>query len=145
MLGQRSSNGLTLVELLVVLAIIGTLLSVGGYGLMNYRQGEVWRQQVAAIEGLLVTGSQIARSSGRPVELIATNDKLYLAQEGQPLSSAAPHLRMRLRGNLQAQGQSTGRILLWRPSGRVEGAQSLYLEYAGRSRTFMISPWGEVR
>jgi len=142
-------KGLTLVELLVVMAVMGILLSIGAYSLGDYRRAQQWRAEVARLEGLLRTGGQYARSSGRPVELVLSGQEVYLAVEGSPLylqgaREVAPHLRVLLNGQLQASGQTGGTLLRWRPSGRVEGARSLELTQASRRAVFSLSPWGEL-
>ncbi|ADH65387.1 hypothetical protein Mesil_3597 (plasmid) [Allomeiothermus silvanus DSM 9946] len=142
-------KGLTLVELLVVMAIIGILMPIGAYSLSSYRQAQQWRAQVASLEGLLRTGGQYARSSGRPVELVLSGQEVYLTVDGNPLYAqggreVAPHLRVRLDGHLQASNQSSGTLLRWRPSGRVEGVRSLELTQGSRRAVFSLSPWGEL-
>jgi prepilin-type N-terminal cleavage/methylation domain-containing protein len=142
-------KGLTLVELLVVMAIIGVLLPVGAYSLSGYRQAQLWRAQVAGLEGLLRTGGQYARSSGQPVELVVSGQEVYLTVDGNPLYAqggreVAPHLRVLLNGHLQAGSQSGGSLLRWRPSGRVEGARTLELTQGRRRAVFALSPWGEL-
>lgn len=142
-------KGLTLVELLVVMAIIGIFLPLGAYSLGNYRRAQQWRAQVASLEGLLRTGGQYARSSGRPVELVLSGQEVYLTVDGNPLYAqggreVAPHLRVRLDGHLQAGNQSGGTLLRWRPSGRVEGERSLELTQDSRRAVFSLSPWGEL-
>ncbi len=142
-------KGLTLIEMLVVLAIIGILLSIGAYSIVQHRQASAWRAQVADLEGLLRTGSQFARSSGRPVELVVSGSTVYLAQAGQALHLqgsrvVAPHLQVRLQGQLHAGNLTSGTFLTWRPSGRVEGERTFQLIQDRRSHTFQISPWGEL-
>lgn len=142
-------KGLTLVEMLVVLAIIGLLLSVGTFSLVNHRQGKIWRSQVAALEGLLQTGGQIARSSGRAVNLVISGNTAYLSQEGQALHLQgsrviAPHLQAHLVGQLRAGELTSGTVLTWRPSGRVDGERTLQLSQEGRSHTFRLSHWGKL-
>lgn len=138
-------NGVTLVELLIVMAIIGILIPIGTYSLGSYRQGQQWRAQVASLEGLMRTGGQYARSSGRPVELVLSGQEVYLSVDGNPLyAQGAPHLRVRLNGHLQAGDQSSGTLLRWRPGGRVEGVRSLELTQGSRRAVFSLSPWGEL-
>jgi len=142
-------KGLTLVELLVVMGVMGILLSIGAYALGDHRRAQQWRAEVARLEGLLRTGGQYARSSGRPVELVHAGQEVYLAVEGRPLHlqggrEVAPHLRVLLNGQLQASGQTGSVLLRWRPSGRVEGARSLELTQDGRRAVFSLSPWGEL-
>lgn len=142
-------KGLTLVELLVVMAIIGIFLPLGAYSLGNYRRAQQWRAEVASLEGLLRTGGQYARSSGHPVELVLVGQEVYLTVDGNPLYAqggreVAPHLRVLLNGRLQAGSQSGGTLLRWRPSGRVEGARSLELTQDSRRAVFSLSPWGEL-
>lgn len=142
-------KGLTLVEMLVVLAIISILLPIGAYGIFQHRQALVWRTQIADLEGLLRTGSQFARSSGRPVELVVSGSTAYLVQAGQALHLqgsrvAAPHLQVRLQGQLHAGNLTSGTFLTWRPSGRVEGERTFQLIQNTRRHTFQVSPWGEL-
>lgn len=143
-------KGLTLVELMVVLAIVALLLPVGAWGMAQRRQAEQWRAVAGALEGLLRAGGQIARSSGREVRLAVAGGAAYLEQDGLPLHlgvrasaggrTAAPHLRVEL---LPGMSLSPGG-LRWRASGRVEGPHELTLLWGGRSRTYAVSEWGEV-
>lgn len=145
-------KGLTLVELMVVLAIVALLLPVGAWGVAQRRQAEQWRAAAGALEGLLRAGGQIARSSGREVRLAVAGGAAYLEQDGLPLHlgdrplaggrTAAPHLRVEL---LPGMSLSPGGGLRWRASGRVEGPRELTLAWGGRSRTYAVSGWGEVR
>lgn len=143
-------KGLTLVEMLVVLAIVGILLSIGGYNIFAHRRAEAWRAEISSIEGLLKTGSQVARSSGRPVQLVVSGSTAYLSLEGQPLyitesgKLVAPHLRVNLSGTLESGGRTSGALLLWRPSGRVEGERIIRLSDGSRSFVFTLTPWGEL-
>lgn len=139
-------EGLTLVELMVVLAIVALLLPVGAWGMAQRRQAEQWRAATGALEGLLRTGAQVARSSGREVRLVVAAGAVYLEQDGLPLHLAAgrvaaPHLRVEL---LPGMSLSPGG-LRWRASGRAEGVRELTLLWGGRSRTYAVSGWGEVR
>lgn len=138
-------KGLTLVELMVVLAIVALLLPVGAWGMAQRRQAEQWRAAAGALEGLLRAGGQIARSSGREVRLAVAGGAAYLEQDGLPLHLTAgrvtaPHLRVEL---LPGMSLSPGG-LRWRPSGRAEGPHELTLLWGGRSRTYAVSEWGEV-
>lgn len=143
------SKGLTLVEMLVVVGIVAILLPVGVFSLVNHREGIAWRTQVAELTGLLRTGGQVARTSGRPVELVLSNQRLYLVQGGAPLHQqagrvTAPHLEVYLIGHLQAGTRTGGILLTWQPSGRVEGERNLRLTRGQRLQDFYVSSWGEL-
>lgn len=143
------SKGLTLVEMLVVVGIIAILLPVGIFSLVNHREGITWRNQVAELRGLLKTGGQVARTSGRPVELMLSDSRVYLVQDGAALHQqagriTAPHLEVYLRGHLQAGTRTGGILLTWLPSGRVEGERNLRLTRGHRLQDFYVSSWGEL-
>lgn len=136
---------LTLVELLVVLAILAVLLPLGAWGMAQRRQAEQWRVTGQALEGLLRAGGELARASRQEVRLALGGGEVYLERAGAAMHLeggrvVAPHLRVELLSGMTLSPPG----LRWRPSGRVEGPRTLTLAWGGRSRTYAVSEWGEV-
>lgn len=91
--GGRSESGFTLVELLVVLAIIGLLLALVPTALQRYKESADYRDAVRTIASGLATARHEAVSGGRAVAF-----SIDLAERRFGVEGRAPH---RLADGLQ--------------------------------------------
>ncbi len=81
---MRAVRGFTLVELLVVFAIIGLLLAVTPFAVQRYRESAEYRDTVRAMTADIATARNLAISSGRNVAFGIDLRARQYGVEGRP-------------------------------------------------------------
>lgn len=144
--GLRTS-GLTLLEVLLVVAILGIVL---GIGVFNGRQAVTVQGEMAAINSLQQTvwqGATAASSRGRIVTMRMEGRDLVLRLGDDPEGQV---LRRETFPREVTTNMPQGNVLTFTPPGKVEinslaAAQDFYVATSRGQSSFEISVIGEVR
>lgn len=145
-------SGLTLTELLVVMAIAFTVTMVSGISIFNNARELSIQQEGSAIEGFLVKARDRALLRGQCTTVTQEPQRLIIASYKEPKGDCVPPFTDRdgpeLVLNLEKGGDlspfSTGNPLIFNPSGGTETPDQAIatIEYsrAQDSMTFQILP-----
>lgn len=141
----RSTGGFTVVELLIVVAIIGVVV---GIGVINGRRVKDNQDDAASVRSLQQTvwqGATAAAARGRVVTMRLEESELMLRVG----SGASGQI---VRREALPKGVSTnmpqGEVLIFTPPGKIEsleGKQAFYLESSRGRSNIEFSIIGEVR
>ena len=136
--------GFTLVEILVVLAVIGIALSIGFVGLAQMRQSQESRAGIQTVRQMVLAGATLAASRGLALELVRGGNRLNIRTQANQAVLRSAELPSSLASQLP-----NGVWLEYTPAGMVvipSGFTNPFsLTDRGKTYSLRISLIGEVR
>jgi prepilin-type N-terminal cleavage/methylation domain-containing protein len=146
MLGSWRQNGFSIIELLVVLAIIGVVVGIGVFNGLRVLQGQQERAAVRSIQQSIWQGATAASARGVETELVRNDRQLLVREVVSGRTLRREELPAGVSTNLPA-----GQVLRFTPPGRVAIAtlralpEPLVVEASGRRYQLRVSLIGEVQ
>lgn len=130
---MRRVRGFTLVELLVVFAIMALVIGVVPVAMDRMREGAQYRDVVRTINGQLKAARAQATASGKGVYFVADlNQRQFGLLGAAPLTGLPQPLQMRAVVASTEAVQRTGRLsILFMPTGGSSGGSIEILREAG--------------
>ena len=137
-------RGFTLVEILIVLAIVSIALSIGAIGLAQVRLSQESRAGVGSVRQIILAGATAAASRGIALELVRSGNRLNLRNPADNSLLREVDIPAGIAGQLPS-----GTWLSYTPTGMVllpTGFTNPFtLTDRGKTYTLQISLIGEVR
>lgn len=130
---MRHVRGFTLVELLVVFAIMALVIGVVPVAMERMREGAQYREVVRTVNGQLKTARAQAIASGKGVYFVVDpNQRQFGLLGAAPLTALPQPLQMRAVVASTDSVQRTGRLsILFMPTGGASGGSIEILRAAG--------------
>ncbi len=136
-------RGFSLIELLVVLAIAGTLLAVAPAALHRYKQSADYRDTVRTMAAGLAAARHAAVSTGRPVAFNVDLAARRYGVEGQPVRALPEGLIVRATVAEKEFANEVARIRFF-PGGNATGG-SLEIERESGGGVRLRTDWLDGR
>lgn len=144
--GVRAANGITVLELLIVVAILGILAGLVAINGRRVLQGQEERAAITSIQQTVWQGATAAAARGVVVRLTRSGDEFVLADTG----SGAVLKRFELPRNVSSNWPD-GQVLDFTPPGKVDVdtlddlPDPLTVTTSTRTTNLTVSLIGEVR
>lgn len=146
MLGPTHNRGLSIIELLIVLALVGILSSIGVFNGLRALQGQQEQAAVRSIQQSIWQGATAASARGVETELVRNGRQLLVREVVSGRMLRREELPVGVSTNLP-----TGQVLRFTPPGQIARAtlealpNPLVVEITNRRYQLRVSLIGEVR
>lgn len=143
---MRRANGITLLELLVVVAIIGVVAGIGVFNGLRALQGQQEQAAVRSIQQSIWQGATAASARGVETELVRDGRQLLVREVVSGRTLRREELPAGVSTNLP-----TGQVLRFTPPGQIARTtlaalpEPLWVQITDRRYRLRVSLIGEVR
>jgi len=141
---RKYEIGLTILELLLVVAVLGILLSIGIPWAAGLLKGQEAHSSLNSLRQAFWQGATLASSRGERLELVRSGNSLLLRPQGRTQVLRRWDLSQEVSTDLPP-----GQLAVFTPPGKVELSPSFPNPFTvrakGKSYRYLVSRIGEVK